>query len=238
MVMDHGEGATRGAAKVAALIPAYCEQAHIGTVVQRTRAQLRDVLVIDDGSEDQTAALAREAGAEVLAHPRNAGKGAAIKTGFRTLLARGFDYVIILDGDGQHRPEEIPLFLQAAALENQAGLIIGDRMGDTATMPRVRLLTNRFMSWQISRLCGRAIADTQCGFRMVHRSVIPSLFGQCEAYDYETEMILLASRAGHAIASVPITTLYGDEKSKIRALRDGYRFFRLLARYAWCSASE
>jgi len=217
--------------KVAALIPAYKEEAHIADVVARVRSQLPRVLVVDDGSPDATASRARESGAEVIVHEKNAGKGAAIKTGFRRLMEEEeVEYVIILDGDGQHLPEEICRFLEAAA-EREAGIFVGNRMHDTKGMPLVRLMTNRFMSWQISRLCGSPVPDTQCGFRMIHRAVIPSLYCESNAYDYETEMLLIAGRAGHRLASVGISTVYADEQSKIHPIRDGIRFIKLLSRY-------
>lgn len=217
-------------AKVAVLVPAYCEASHIGEVIRRVREQLPAVLVIDDGSPDETADRARKAGAEVIVHEKNAGKGAAIKTGFRILMERGYEYVLILDGDGQHLPEEIAGFLSAAAKE-RCGIIVGNRMHDTTGMPLVRLLTNRLMSRAISHLCQQPIPDTQCGFRMIHREVIPSLFCESNAYDYETEMLLITSRGGHRVGSVPVTTLYGDETSQIHPLRDGWRFLKLLSRY-------
>jgi len=217
-------------AKVAALIPAYREARHIGEVVRRVREQMQNVLVVDDGSPDETAERARKAGAEVIVHTQNAGKGAAIKTGFRALMEQGFDFVLILDGDGQHLPEEIGVFLSTAARQHY-GMIVGNRMHETKGMPLVRMLTNRFMSGLISRLCKQPIPDTQCGFRMIHRDVIPSLYCESNAYDYETEMLLIASRNGHRIASVPVTTVYGDEISKIHPIRDGIRFLKLLSRY-------
>ncbi|MCX6967989.1 MAG: glycosyltransferase family 2 protein [Verrucomicrobia bacterium] len=217
-------------AKVAALIPAYRETDHISEVVRRARAELQTVLVVDDGSPDATAECARQAGAEVIVHPKNAGKGAAIKTGFKVLMERGFDYVLILDGDGQHLPEEIAHFLSAAAAM-PCGLFVGNRMHKTDGMPLVRMLTNRFMSGLISWICKQPIPDTQCGFRMIHREVIPSLFCESNAYDYETEMLLIASRQGHRIGNVPVTTIYGNETSKIHPLRDGLRFVSLLSRY-------
>ena len=216
--------------KVAALIPAYREEVHIADVVRRVKAQLEKVVVVDDGSPDATAERAREAGAEVIVHEKNSGKGAAIKTGFRHLLQFPIEYVIILDGDGQHLPEEIERFLEAAARE-PAGIYMGNRMGDTSCMPTIRLLTNRFMSWQISRLCGHKVPDTQCGFRMIHRDVIPLLFCETNAYDYETEMLIIAGRAGHRLVDVPVSTVYGDEESKIRPIRDGIRFIKLISRY-------
>jgi glycosyltransferase involved in cell wall biosynthesis len=215
---------------VAAVIPAYLEEKHIADVVRRTLEQLDNVLVIDDGSADATSVTARNAGAEVIIHPQNLGKGESIKTGLRRWLERNFSYVVVLDSDGQHLPEEIARFLGAAS-STRAELLIGTRMKDVREMPLVRRLVNRYMSNKISRLCGQPIPDTQCGFRMVHRSLIPDLLGGAERFDYETEMLILASRKGCRIESVPITTVYSDEVSSIHPVRDTIRFFKLMRRY-------
>jgi glycosyltransferase involved in cell wall biosynthesis len=215
---------------VAAVIPAYLEEKHIADVVRRTLEQLDHVLVIDDGSPDATADHARKAGAEVILHPQNMGKGESIKTGLRHWLEGNFNYAMILDGDGQHRPEEIERFLAAAAA-TQAELLIGTRMRDVREMPLLRRAVNRYMSAKISRLCGQTIPDTQCGFRMVHRSLIPDLLGGTGRFDYETEMLILASRKGCRVESVPITTVYSDEVSSINPVRDTIRFFKLIRRY-------
>lgn len=216
---------------VAALIPCYFEEKQIREVVQRTLAQLDTVLVVDDGSTDATAEEARAAGAEVIRHEVNQGKGAAIKTGLRELSARrGIEYVLVLDGDGQHLPEEIPQFIEEAN-RSDAAMLVGSRMSDLRGMPFVRRMTNLFMSSQISAVCGQKIPDTQCGFRMFHRELAAAL---CEApstnYDYETEMLVIASRRGYRIAAVPVSTIYGDEKSKIHPVRDTLRFFKLMSR--------
>jgi glycosyltransferase involved in cell wall biosynthesis len=215
---------------VAALIPAYFEEAQIQAVARRALAQLDHVLVLDDGSTDQTSEEARKAGAEVIRHKQNKGKGAAIKTGLRELVARGFLYVLVLDGDGQHLPEEIPGFIDEA---NRTGaqFVVGTRMSDTRKMPWARKMTNRYMSSRISELCGQPVPDSQCGFRMMHRDVIPHLFCESNNYDYETEMLLIASREGFRITSVPVSTVYGEEKSKIHPMRDTIRFFKLISRY-------
>lgn len=215
--------------KVAALIPAYREERFIADVVRRTRAQLETVLVVDDGSADGTATQAREAGAEVITHAQNQGKGAAVQTGLRALLDREFDYFLMLDGDGQHLPEEIPRFLESA--RSGAKLLVGNRMTETREMPIHRLMTNRFMSSQISLLCGQPVADTQCGFRMIHRDLAPLLLGGVGGFDYETEMLILAAWRGERIVSVPVSTVYGDEVSSIHPVPDAIRFFKLMARY-------
>ena len=216
---------------VAALVPAYFEERHIADVARRTCAQLDQVLVVDDGSTDGTEVAARTTTAQVIRHAQNAGKGAAIKTGLRELTTRaGVEYILILDGDGQHLPEEIPHFLDEA---NRSGaeLIVGNRMSDTRTMPLVRKLTNRTMSALISGLIGQRVPDTQCGFRMFRRDLALALLDTpSSAFDFETEMLAIAARRGARIAAAPVSTIYGDEVSKIHPLRDTLKFFQLMAR--------
>ena len=227
--------------QAAAVIPAYQDEKHIGDIVRRTRERLDHVLVIDDGSSDQTAQRAREAGAEVIVHDENRGKGEAIKTGLGRWLAaagpsgggldREVTWVSLLDSDGQHLPEEIDRFMAAAVSATQPTFFIGNRMSNLTGMPFIRRVVNRYMSKRISRLCGQKIPDTQCGFRMLNRQLIPELLGGGDRFDYETEVLIIASRKGYEIESVPITTVYSDQVSKIRPLRDAIRFFKLMWRY-------
>jgi glycosyltransferase involved in cell wall biosynthesis len=223
---------TESKSKIAAVIPAYNEEKHISDVVRRTRQKLDDVLVVDDGSPDKTADRAREAGAEVIVHEINRGKGETIKTGLRHWLDRQFDFVIILDADGQHRPEEIERFVTAALSAEEPKLILGSRMNDVSSMPLIRRIVNRWMSERISAVCGQEIPDTQCGFRMLHRQLIPELLSGSARFDYETEMLIIACRKGFRIASVPISTVYSDEVSSIHPVRDTIRFFKLMRRYS------
>lgn len=228
--MENAGARVQDRPSIAAVIPAYGEEKHIGDVVRRTRQQLDHVLVVDDGSNDQTAARAREAGAEVIVHPQNRGKGEAIKTGLRHWLDRQFTWAFILDADGQHRPEEIDRFVNVA-LASDAKMFIGNRMNDLAGMPLLRRIVNRYMSKRISRICGQKIPDTQCGFRMLHRQLIPDVLGGANRFDYETEMLIFASRKGYRIESIPITTVYSDEISSIHPIHDTIRFFKLMRRY-------
>jgi glycosyltransferase involved in cell wall biosynthesis len=234
--------------RTAAVIPAYNDEKHIGDIVRRTRERLQHVVVIDDGSTDQTAHSAREAGAEVIVHGQNLGKGEAIKTGLEhwfvaaspssSGLDRQITWAILLDSDGQHLPEEIDRFLSAAAAAPQPNFFIGTRMNNVVGMPFVRRVVNRFMSSQISRLCVQKIPDTQCGYRMVNRQLIPDLLGGGDRFEYETEVLIIASRKGYRIESVPITTVYTDQVSKIHPVRDTIRFFRLMWRYRNISRSS
>jgi glycosyltransferase involved in cell wall biosynthesis len=228
--------------QTAAVIPAYQDEKHIGDTVRRTLERLDNVLVVDDGSSDLTAQRAREAGAEVIVHDQNRGKGEAIKTGLAHWLAaasqsrradglnREITWVSLLDSDGQHLPEEIDRFL-AAAGATQLTFFIGNRMNNLAEMPFIRRVVNRYMSRQISRVCGQEIPDTQCGFRMLNRQLVPELLGGGDRFDYDTEVLIIASRKGYQIESVPITTIYTDQVSKIRPLRDAIRFLKLMWRY-------
>jgi glycosyltransferase involved in cell wall biosynthesis len=233
--------------QTAAVIPAYQDEKHIGDIVSRTREQLDHVLVIDDGSADQTAQRAREAGAEVIVHDQNRGKGEAIKTGLAHWFAaanpsgggsyRQIAWAILLDSDGQHLPEEIDRFIAAAASVREPSFFIGNRMNDTARMPLVRRIVNRYMSSEISRVCEQKIPDTQCGFRMLDRQLAPELRASGHRFDYETEVLIIASRKGYRIESVPITTVYTDQVSKIHPMRDTIRFFKLMRRYRNISRS-
>ena len=226
--------------QTAAVIPAYQDEKHIGDIARRTRERLDHVLVVDDGSTDQTEQRAREAGAEVIVHTQNQGKGEAIKTGLAHWLGaanpssgqdRQITWVILLDSDGQHLPEEIDRFLLAAGSVRRPTFFIGNRMEDVARMPLVRRVVNHYMSNEISRVCGQKIPDTQCGYRMLDRQLIPDMLGGGHRYDYETEALIIASRKGYRIDSVPITTVYTDQVSKIHLVRDSLRFFKLMRRY-------
>src|SRR4051812_5905135 len=153
--------------RTAAVIPAYQDEKHIGDIARRTRERLDHVVVVDDGSTDHTAERARKAGAEVIVHDQNRGKGEAIKTGLAHWLAEGnpesggpdgkIVWVILLDSDGQHLPEEIDRFLLAAADAERPTFFIGNRMNDVRRMPLIRRVVNRYMSSQISRICGQTI---------------------------------------------------------------------------------
>ena len=217
--------------QTAAVIPAYQDEKHIGDIVRRTRERLEHVLVIDDGSNDQTAQRAREAGAEVIVHSENRGKGEAIKTGLGHWLAQEVTWVTLLDSDGQHLPEEIDRFLSAANSARRPTFFIGNRMNNLAGMPLIRRIVNRYMSSRISRVCGQKIPDTQCGYRMLDRQLIPELLGGGHRFDYDTEVLIIASRKGYRIESVPITTVYTDQVSKIHPVRDSIRFLKLMRRY-------
>lgn len=209
------------------IIPAFRESGRIGAVVEGVRAFVPDVLVVDDGSPDDTAGQAERAGAVVLRHAANCGKGAALDTGFRSARERGFEFAITLDGDGQHAPADLPAFIQEFR-QSGTPVLIGTRMSDTRSMPWVRRLTNRFMSWLLSREMGQWVPDTQCGYRLYALAVVPERPAQSKRFAAESEILMELSRRGIKIGSVPIATIYGTEQSKIHPIKDAIRFLKML----------
>jgi glycosyltransferase involved in cell wall biosynthesis len=218
---------------VLAIIPAHSEERLIGSVVRSALEYVKEVVVIDDGSTDKTAEEARAAGAKVIQHPMNLGKGAAIKTGLQWAVTVGTPFFLFLDGDGQHDPTDIPNFFHAM---DQADLVVGNRMNDLKSMPVVRRLTNRLMSWQIGLICNVPLPDSQCGFRLVRRELLPILMASGDRFEFETESLILAVRHGFRIRFTPIRTIYAGQRSKIRPIRDTTRYFRLITKYLWINA--
>src|ERR1700730_13007112 len=159
---------------ILAIIPAYCEGRFIGMVVRQVLQYVQAVLVVDDGSSDNTATEAEAAGAKVIRHTTNLGKGAALKTGLEYAISIDAAYYLFLDGDGQHDPSEIPAFIEAINCSN-AHLVVGNRMRNVEPMPLIRRWTNQFMSWQIGRICKIPIPDSQCGFRLARKELQPKL---------------------------------------------------------------
>lgn len=212
------------AAQCAVVIPCLNEARTIRQVVAGARAYLPRVYVVDDGSSDQTAALAREAGAVVLSHPAPQGKGASLRDGLSRAAADGFAWAITLDADGQHDPADLPRFLAAA--ETAPGLVLGNRMGDPRGMPAVRLFVNRWMSRRLSSMTGRPLPDSQCGYRMIRLAAIAGNEFQCRHFEFESEILLVLARAGYPFEFVPIRAIYQGEQSKIRPLIDTLRWFK------------
>jgi glycosyltransferase involved in cell wall biosynthesis len=215
---------------VLAIIPAYCEGRFVGQVVRQVFQHVHAVLVVDDGSPDNTSTEAESAGAKVIRHPTNLGKGAALKTGLDYAVSIEAPFYLFLDGDGQHDPSEIPAFMEAIN-RSGADLVVGNRMRNLQSMPLIRRWTNQFMSWQIGRICRVPIPDSQCGFRLARKELLPVLMAPSNRFEFESESIILAARQGFRLDFVPIRTIYTDQHSKIRPLRDTIRYLRLIRKY-------
>jgi glycosyltransferase involved in cell wall biosynthesis len=215
---------------VIVLIPAFNESNRISPVIAASIPLVNQVVVIDDGSIDNTAAVAESVGATVIRHPHNLGKGAAIQTALHHLQHSLADAGIFLDADGQHDPAEIPSFIMAAR-QHQAGIVVGNRLHNPVGMPIIRLLTNRLTSTITGLLARHAIPDSQCGYRLIHRHVLADLHFQSQRFETETETLIQAGRAGHRIVSVPIRSIYNGQPSHIHPILDTIRFIRLVAKY-------
>ena len=209
---------------ILALVPAYDEGPRVAAVVDAA-ARFLPVLVIDDGSSDDTAARAEAAGATVLRQMPNAGKGAALRRGFRHALDAGAAAVVTLDADGQHDPTEIPRFLDAFDAR-RAELIIGRR--DFAEMPPVRRLSNTVGGIALSVALGRTVPDNQSGYRLIGRTLMRALLDSDESgFEFEVEMIARCIALGLPIADIPIRTIYKGEPSHIRPWRHFTQFLRV-----------
>jgi len=213
--------------KTCVLIPAYNEEDSIGTLINGIRRFGLESVIVDDGSKDRTAEIAERSGARVLRNAKNMGKGATLSRGFNYLLQNNCEVVITMDGDGQHRPEDIPDFLKAAE-NSDAGMIIGNRMLKPKNMPLIRVWTNKFMSWLISRVAKQKIYDTQCGYRLIKAAVLKRIRIDSVRFEAETEILIKASRLGFKILSIPIETVYANEKSNINPFIDTFRFIRYI----------
>jgi glycosyltransferase involved in cell wall biosynthesis len=211
--------------QAAVLIPAYDCAATIAGVVEGARQQLERVLVVDDGSADETAARAAAAGAEVLRLGANGGKGAALRAGLERLAADGVTHAVSMDGDGQHLADQIPLLLAAAAAE-PAALIVGARRIGDQEVTAIKLFGNRFANRWVEIACGRKLPDTQSGFRVYPLPQTLALGARAEQFAFETEVLIRAARAGMTIRSVPVAVYYppaAERVSHYRPFRDTVR---------------
>jgi glycosyltransferase involved in cell wall biosynthesis len=212
------------------IVPAFREEKRIGQVVRACRGQGLDVVVVDDGSGDRTAEEAEKAGAHVIRHDHNQGKGVALNTGFAYAREKGYEAVITVDADGQHDPAELGKFIEAYE-RTGIPVLVGNRMAQPETMPFVRRCTNRFMSWMLSRVMKQYVPDTQCGYRLYRCDVLPFISAHAERFAAESEVLLYVAARGLRIGSVRIATIYTDHSSKINPFADTVRFFSMLWRY-------
>jgi len=216
--------------KVWALIPAYNEEENIGSLLSEIKGRGISVAVIDDGSTDKTYEIAKDKSDIVLRNTKNLGKGSSIRRGIVFLLDNmDFDYVITMDADNQHSPHDLDKFLKEA--DKKADFVIGNRMGSPRGMPFIRLATNSFMSFVVSKIARQRIPDTQCGFRLIKKNVLSSISITTSKFEIESEIIIKAARKGFIIKSVPIESIYfKGRSSNIRPFYDTLRFIKFIAR--------
>ena len=210
--------------RVLVVIPALNANPTIGRIVTESLQAAGEVLVVDDGSSDGTGEAAKAAGAIVIRHEINRGKGAALSTAFAWALERGYGAVVTLDADGQHVPAEIPRFIDCRR-ETGADLIIGSRRHLFAGMVRRRRMANLFSAKAISFAAGQRIDDPQSGFRLYSAELLRRIRLEGTRFDAESEVIVRAGRAGLRIESIPIGLAFVDglQTSHYRALVDTLR---------------
>ncbi len=215
---------TENQVNVLALLPAYNEHVHIAAVINGARKFL-PVLVVDDGSKDNTSEIARQNGAIVIRQEPNQGKGAAMERGFRYALEKGFDAVITIDADGQHDTEEIPLFLEEFKKQH-SDLVIGRR--DFRKMPFIRMCSNTIGTWMFSWAMGQFIPDNQSGYRLISSRLMEKMLtSKLHGFEFEVEMIMRCVIERFKLSWVTIKTIYADEHSHIHPIPHVIRFFKI-----------
>jgi glycosyltransferase involved in cell wall biosynthesis len=218
----------------AVVIPAYNEAATIKVLVERTLEQQLPVIVVDDGSEDRTSEQLKDLPITLLKNEQNSGKAAALWKGFEAATEQGVDGIITLDGDGQHRPEDIPRFIEAAR-EHPGSIIIGSRLHDRKQIPGKRYYANRFANFWIAWASGMPLLDSQSGFRLYPASLLSNIeldTGPERGFVFESEIIIEAGWQGVGVHNIPIPALYGQamRASHFRSVLDIVRITRMVAK--------
>lgn len=220
--------------RIAILIPAYNEEKYIGQVIENCLPYQLEIIVVDDGSLDQTVMVVKNLVKNknypliLLQHRQNKGKGAALDTGFKYVIRKNYQGVITLDADAQHDAKEIKKFLQMIEKE-KPDLIIGSRFQNTQGMPFLRLATNYVTSWIISKLAGQKVEDVQSGFRYISHKVIKNIELRTKNFETEPELILKACWLNYKVKNLPISTIYYDGfVSEVNKFTDTSKFFELV----------
>ncbi|MCF7873918.1 MAG: glycosyltransferase family 2 protein [Candidatus Omnitrophica bacterium] len=213
-----------------AIIPAYNEADDLGEFLTKIKEKNLSILVVDDGSTDNSYQVAKREADLVIKNQTNFGKGLALRKGIDYLINnKYFDYLITMDADGQHSPDDLDKFIG----ETKQGslFVIGNRMENPDQMPKTRIITNYFMSWLISKIAGQSIPDSQCGYRLIKREVIENLTIKTKKFEIESEMLINASKLGYPIRSIPIKSIYyKNVSSKIKPISDSFRFIKFILR--------
>lgn len=218
--------------RILILIPAYNAGAELDALLAQITAYhpKSHILVIDDGSTTTSYETVKASGFTVLRFP-HAGKGAALQHGFQEALSRGYDWIITMDADGQHAPEDLPRFFEVIHQDSPPDIVLGNRLGDVRTMPFLRKLTNFLCTAVIRWATRQPVIDSQSGYRAIRASVVQNVRLNTSGFETEIELLLKAARQGFRIGSVPVRTIYVDVPSHIKRARDTYAFIRIVARH-------
>jgi glycosyltransferase involved in cell wall biosynthesis len=220
--------------KLCALIAAFNEEETIAAVVAGVLCHVPDVVVVDDGSTDRTGERAAAAGARVVRHAQNRGKGTAIRTGLAQVLPGPHSHVLFIDGDLQHDPNDIPVLLSAGE-RSGCDLVIAERAFARGSMPTARFYSNRIGSRILSAFIGTEVADSQSGFRLARADRLRELRLTATGYEIETEMLIKLARRRASLCRVSIAARYQGSRSRLRSVRDTFRTCMLAVRYRYLS---
>ena len=214
------------------LIPAYNVENYLDELICEVSKYLpvKNILVVDDGSNDRTAEIARNQDVDLIVHEKNLGKGAALLSGFDYLIERGSEWVITMDGDLQHDPASLPEFIERAVKGNY-DLVIGERKRNAGGMPWDRRFSNFTTSLLLSLASGQRIRDSQCGYRLIRCNILKDIEIYSSGYEFETECLLKLSKAGARIGWIEIPTRYRGAASSINRFRDTLRFLKVYLRF-------
>ena len=217
--------------KICVLIPAYNAQETLGSVLKKIDPLKGDIMVVDDGSSDETKRAALENGAQLLEHPFNLGKGAALRTGFQYALQKDYQVIITLDADGQHDPAEIP-FLLKIYQSVKPDILIASRAAEFGKMTFLRRFWNRLGVKAVARLCHSDITDSQSGFRLIRTDVLKKVDFSTSRFETELELLIKACKGGFSVLSIPINTqkVDGTGSSHFRPVVDTWMVCKLFLR--------
>lgn len=218
--------------RICGLVAAFNEESTIVDVLKRARPFLEDIVVVDDGSKDRTASLAETAGARVIRHAENQGKGSAVRTGLAWVLQQQFTHVLFIDADLQHDPSDIQRLIDKA-VGGVGDFVLAERTFDKESMPRSRYYANTIGSRVMSLLTATPIRDSQSGFRLIRSELLRPLALTARRYEIEAEILVKLVRRGARIERVAVTSTYGGSKSKMRPVRDVFRICMLTMRYRY-----
>ncbi len=217
--------------KLCVLIPAYNAQDTIASVLEKVQSLGLDILVVDDGSTDETKKVVLKYGIRLLEHSKNLGKGVALRTGFQEAIEGGYELVITLDADGQHDPMEIPTLLRVYQ-RVKPDLLIASRFGEFDKMPLLRRFWNRLGARAVSRLCHSDITDSQSGFRLIRTEVLKAVHLTTTGFEMELELLIKACKKGFRVLSFPIITpkIDGTPFSHFRPVTDTWLVCKVFLR--------
>lgn len=214
------------------IIPVYNSSAYLEELIERLAGQFdsEHILFLNDGSTDGSLEIFKKSNSHYLSFDKNRGKGAVLIEGFNYAIKHKYDYVITMDSDLQHRPEEIPRFIDRAG---GVGIVVGNREISGSNMPPLRRLSNWLTSALISIFSRINISDSQCGFRLISLNSLSRLRLNSGGFQLESELLLKAGMAGEKVTQVPISTVYNNAPSSINHLGDTLKFIGQIWRRIW-----